>query len=739
MGDSITPYYDPILDKIRSIDNDADGGLTFDPYLEQLRAKDIGSGVKFDPLLNAVRQSTVAVSAPTILSASVELDEEGMAIFSGTIATGRLSTTVKIMWGETEEALINEIQAGTITEDGGITKSVDADTFPTGTIYWKMVATNSSGSDESDVQGALLNQPLAFDFATLPDGALPAKLTGETFSIVNGKAVNTPIEGEEILTDGGLENWTSATNLTSWSELIPSGGAIEQEQTIKRTGSSAAKIVVNSSGSRTEISQTPTVDLHEFYNSRFYGKASLANKGFRAFYDNQINLGYHIMPTDDFELKVSSHIKKTATGALMFQNYGNNDTTFYIDDCSLKKITKTTLFATTDLAKTDGTAKAFWNTIRGTMSGVIMNLDSISNPLNFVMYLSNGINNNTFLIKSVNGVISQVALINVTGDSMSQLIELRKSGTTYKCYINGVQVGADQTISDASIVNNTINGIVSTYSGNTCERFYTGEGADIVSVPNAATISDYYKYVSSGDTLALATDGTYTFAALHLGFSTLPVGTSARRTTVNGNGSTITAGAVGISLTSKNYFTFNDLTLVDQTAGAVNITSCNYLTFNNVVGNSNNIGAGYLDCYKQTHCTNLEWNDCEAGPCVGAAPTCDGFEDWDNEDVTYNNCTAHGFQNGAEEYNNGHGFESYAGNVAGEICKRITYNNCHAYDCRVGFSCEGGPLAAAHEDIKAINCTTATCSIADAGGVDGATLKVTAGTLLNRTGSVVEI
>ena len=157
MGDSITPYYDPILDKIRSIDNDADGGLTFDPYLEQLRAKDIGSGVKFDPLLNAVRQSTVAVSAPTILSASVELDEEGMAVFSGIIVTGRLSTMVKIMWGETEESLTNEIQAGTITEDGAITKSVDADTFPTGTIYWKMVATNSSGSDESDVQGALLN------------------------------------------------------------------------------------------------------------------------------------------------------------------------------------------------------------------------------------------------------------------------------------------------------------------------------------------------------------------------------------------------------------------------------------------------------------------------------------------------------------------------------------------------------------------------------------------------------
>ena len=55
MADSIKPYYDPILDKIRSIDQDSDGLATYDPFLEQLRMKDKGDGFVVDALLGKIR------------------------------------------------------------------------------------------------------------------------------------------------------------------------------------------------------------------------------------------------------------------------------------------------------------------------------------------------------------------------------------------------------------------------------------------------------------------------------------------------------------------------------------------------------------------------------------------------------------------------------------------------------------------------------------------------------------
>ena len=214
-------------------------------------------------------------------------------------------------------------------------------------------------------------------------------------------------------------------------------------------------------------------------------------------------------------------------------------------------------------------------------------------------------------------------------------------------------------------------------------------------------------------------------------------GTAGHPTVIQGNGATITGGAYALMFTTKNYVDVYNLNCIDQTVQSVNITGSSYLNFNNVVAESDANPGVFNDCWKTKNSHHLTFTDCEAGPCLGA-DTCDGFEDWDDEDITYNNCIAHGFQNGAELLNNGHGFETYAQGV-GEICKRVTYNNCHAYDCRVGFSSEGGPLSAAHEDIKALNCTTATIDLYDASGIDGATLYVTADTLTSRNGSVTEL
>jgi hypothetical protein len=48
-------------------------------------------------------------------------------------------------------------------------------------------------------------------------------------------------------------------------------------------------------------------------------------------------------------------------------------------------------------------------------------------------------------------------------------VRVVKNGTTYQLFYNNVQIGTDQTISDAGIISNTIHGLFSTYSGNTLD------------------------------------------------------------------------------------------------------------------------------------------------------------------------------------------------------------------------------------------------------------------------------
>mgnify|MGYP002075566857 CR=1 FL=1 len=55
-------------------------------------------------------------------------------------------------------------------------------------------------------QGGGVSLPLNIDFNTLEDGPLPAPLTGTTWTVSGGRAVNTPTAGENVLTGGDMED-----------------------------------------------------------------------------------------------------------------------------------------------------------------------------------------------------------------------------------------------------------------------------------------------------------------------------------------------------------------------------------------------------------------------------------------------------------------------------------------------------------------------------------------------------
>jgi hypothetical protein len=83
---------------------------------------------------------------------------------------------------------------------------------------------------------------------------------GSTWGYSN--ATNTveevPVQsaGEDVLTDGGLEAWTSPTDLTSWNETVAGTSTVNQESTVIHAGTYAARFDVDASNSIALIQQT---------------------------------------------------------------------------------------------------------------------------------------------------------------------------------------------------------------------------------------------------------------------------------------------------------------------------------------------------------------------------------------------------------------------------------------------------------------------------------------------------
>lgn len=142
-----------------------------------------------------------------------------------------------------------------------------------------------------------------------------------------------------------------------------------------------------------------------------------------------------------------------------------------IDNIVAREISQNTMFATINPGVKEVNASVKFTRSKGP-GGVVVNLDSASNPQNYVIgYLTvTGTTPAVRLTKSVNGTLTQLLTVNVTY-SAGAVLEVRRSGTSYSLYYGGTQRGTTQTISDASIVDNTLHGVFSAEGGNTLDDF----------------------------------------------------------------------------------------------------------------------------------------------------------------------------------------------------------------------------------------------------------------------------
>lgn len=301
------------------------------------------------------------------------------------------------------------------------------------------------------------------------NGILPGpwRYNAGIWTIASGAAACTPTLGAELLTDGGVENWASTTDLTSWTEVLAGTSTVNQETTTKHGGSNAARLDVDSSNSNVSIRQSVATTVGAWYLASAWIRASAAGK------TADLTLGasgnYVVNPGTNW-VQYFYVMRATATSHTLAVSRGTAaSASIYVDDISVKALTLSDLFASILFSSADVTIQDAVTRVAGCQAGVVLNLDNPASPANFVIGYLDGAGN-CVLNKCVGGTYTNVITGAVTYVA-GQLVKAIKSGTSYSLWYNGVQIGTTQTISDAGVIANRYHGMFSTNSGNSLDSF----------------------------------------------------------------------------------------------------------------------------------------------------------------------------------------------------------------------------------------------------------------------------
>jgi hypothetical protein len=314
--------------------------------------------------------------------------------------------------------------------------------------------------------------PYSVDFSALADGALPSIWEGAAWRVESGKATNTVTEGNELLTDGALENWTSPTNATSWTEQVAGSSTVNQETTIVYGGSSAARLDVDASNSNANLYQFTTSPARSWFICRARARSSAASGKTGRFSLSGAVFTADCALTDEFQLFERKGQSAGANVYVGFPRLAAASSSIYVDNISGKLLTFADMVATIHPTLALVSVRAAWRLAAYGQGGVIACCDKRAAPTNYVDAWVDRGTGYAHMQKCTGGtiapLISNAAFTYVEG----AVVEIRHpTPTKFQFFYNNTQIGTDQTVEDASIVSNKIHGIFST-GGSQLDSFF---------------------------------------------------------------------------------------------------------------------------------------------------------------------------------------------------------------------------------------------------------------------------
>lgn len=289
--------------------------------------------------------------------------------------------------------------------------------------------------------------------------------TGATWSVSDGKAVNTPtVTGSELLTNGGFD-----TNTTGWTPQAE--GSISSVP-----GGVSGNCCYHTGASQRNFYQKITSTVGLWYEFSFYHKNG-TSKGMANFATNDYSSGGSGLSyrdeINDADWGLSKITQRATTTTLTcYASVASSNSTgnTYYDIMSLLQINSADLFASVQLSTDNIYSSVNIYRLAGVQSGLVIGLDSTTNPLYFIIiYIDN--NYTTTYIKvdeCVNGVYTAKSSTAITYSAGATLTVVKESSTLLRVFYNNAAVGSAVAVTSNT---NTLHGLFSTNSNNSFDNF----------------------------------------------------------------------------------------------------------------------------------------------------------------------------------------------------------------------------------------------------------------------------
>ena len=276
------------------------------------------------------------------------------------------------------------------------------------------------------------------------------------------KAVGTPTLGAELLTDGGVENWTSATDLTSWTETIGGTTTVNREGTIIHGGTYAARIDVDATPNIGGITQGTHI-TGQWYQATAWLRSGVGTQLAGMWHANS-GRAFNISTTYTQYITVY-RAPNTNTGGLFGYTASNS---YYMDDASWVALTLSSLFSTVNAGTSNVKVRAKVAALTaGTQAGVVIINNAATPTQGIVAYFAGdgNVKVDEFTAAATWNALATAAKTFTAADEL----ELDISGTAWRCYhitASGTAVLIGSGTFTASLGTASQVGLFSTYSGN---------------------------------------------------------------------------------------------------------------------------------------------------------------------------------------------------------------------------------------------------------------------------------
>ncbi len=305
---------------------------------------------------------------------------------------------------------------------------------------------------------------------------------GGTWSNVGGKAINTPTAGGDLVTDGDME----AVGVANWT-TVGTPTTVDKSGTQKHGGSQALRIVSNASGQgATQTIASASVGTFYKVSAWLYGTGAQG-----------LDLVSNMMTGAPAEIGFSrstswvqisgAALCISANPTVGVHSRDGGSYTSYADDIKFEALALSEVLSVSNLSSPDVFLSVSLVSNARCLQGIALSWDSSTNPQNGVLFIpysttwnTNDIPNRLYIYKYIAGVMSLVGTNYVLTYSANARLVVAKNGSEYRIYYNNAFIVA-VTISDASIVNNTLHGLFSTDASNTLDDFVcyaTGTGGE---------------------------------------------------------------------------------------------------------------------------------------------------------------------------------------------------------------------------------------------------------------------